>query len=167
MNHRPKLKLKATRMQVALNVCAWLIFGGSIVYLIVKWGSLPDKVPMHFNGAGEVDRWGGKGGLLVLPVIGAALWFGCAVLEKFPHLHNYMNLNERNAERQYRHSQWTLNVIKNEMIVVFALLIVEQVQVAAGRSESLGVWFLPVFLAVIFGTLAISVVKSFRFKNEK
>jgi uncharacterized membrane protein len=30
------------------------------VYLIYIWNRLPEKVPMHWNGAGEIDRYGDK-----------------------------------------------------------------------------------------------------------
>ena len=30
------------------------------VYLAFIWNKLPEKVPMHWNGAGEIDRWGSK-----------------------------------------------------------------------------------------------------------
>ena len=35
------------------------------VYLIYIWNRLPEKVPMHWNGAGEIDRYGDKKELLV------------------------------------------------------------------------------------------------------
>lgn len=30
------------------------------VYLAFIWNNLPEKVPMHWNGSGEIDRWGSK-----------------------------------------------------------------------------------------------------------
>ena len=35
-------------------------------YLIYIWNRLPEKVPMHWNGAGEIDRYGDKKELLVM-----------------------------------------------------------------------------------------------------
>lgn len=35
------------------------------VYLIYIWNRLPEKVPMHWNGAGEIDRYGDKKELVV------------------------------------------------------------------------------------------------------
>ena len=31
-----------------------------LFYLAFIWNTLPEKVPLHWNGAGEVDRWGAK-----------------------------------------------------------------------------------------------------------
>ena len=35
-------------------------------YLIYIWNRLPEKIPMHWNGAGEIDRYGDKKELLVM-----------------------------------------------------------------------------------------------------
>ena len=35
-------------------------------YLIYIWNRLPEKVPMHWNGAGKIDRYGDKKELLVM-----------------------------------------------------------------------------------------------------
>ena len=35
-------------------------------YLIYIWNRLPEKVPMHWNGAGEIDRYGDKKELVAL-----------------------------------------------------------------------------------------------------
>ena len=34
-------------------------------YLAYIWNELPKEVPMHWNGAGEIDRYGDKKELLV------------------------------------------------------------------------------------------------------
>ena len=36
------------------------------VYLIYIWNRLPEKVPMHWNGAGEIDRYGDKKELVAM-----------------------------------------------------------------------------------------------------
>ncbi len=36
------------------------------LYLAYIWNSLPEKVPMHWNGAGEIDRYGEKKELVLL-----------------------------------------------------------------------------------------------------
>ena len=42
---------------------------GVSLYLIIGWSSFPDKVPMQYGAAGEIDRWGGKGEILFLVVL--------------------------------------------------------------------------------------------------
>lgn len=38
-------------------------------YLAYIWPSLPQKVPMHWNAAGEIDRWGDKSETLMIPIL--------------------------------------------------------------------------------------------------
>jgi len=39
------------------------------LYLAYLWQSLPEKVPVHWNLEGEVDRWGGKTELILIPFL--------------------------------------------------------------------------------------------------
>lgn len=39
------------------------------IYLFSIWGSLPEEVPIHWNAAGEVDGYGSKSSLLLLPFL--------------------------------------------------------------------------------------------------
>lgn len=39
------------------------------VYLAYIWPSLPQKVPMHWNASGEIDRWGDKTEAIIIPII--------------------------------------------------------------------------------------------------
>jgi uncharacterized membrane protein len=39
------------------------------------WNSAPDQIPVHWNGAGEIDRYGGRfEGLLLLPLIATGIY---------------------------------------------------------------------------------------------
>src|SRR5690625_7494445 len=79
-----------------------------MVYLLFVWQSLPSEVPAHYNALGEVDRWGSKWEMLILPIIATVLWIGMTILEKYPHVYNYINLTEDNVRNQY------LNVRRSE-----------------------------------------------------
>jgi len=51
------------------------VIGAMFVVAAMRWGSVPDRIPVHWNAAGDVDGYGGKfQGLLLLPVIAAALY---------------------------------------------------------------------------------------------
>jgi hypothetical protein len=45
-----------------------------LVVVAIQFPSLPDSVPLHFDGTGAVDRTGPPSGLLILPAIGAIAW---------------------------------------------------------------------------------------------
>ncbi|QPQ28961.1 DUF1648 domain-containing protein [Lysinibacillus sp. JNUCC 51] len=143
--YRPMLKLPKTKYEKI-----WDYFGGglfvlSILYIFVMWGKLPEEIPGHFNGAGEVDRWGSK-----------MLWILLVLLEKAPHMHNYpARLNESNVEAFYLNSRKGLNEIKNLCLILFAAISFQMIRIALGKAENIGWWFLPIVLIVI----AIPIIK--------
>lgn len=52
-----------------MNRLSLLLLLGTAVFLAAYWRRIPEEVPMHFNAAGEINRWGSKWWLLMLPVI--------------------------------------------------------------------------------------------------
>lgn len=162
MKYRPKLKLPKTRLEWFLDIVSLAVFVVSIVYILMKWPVIPDLVPGHYDAAGEVDRWGGKWELFILPIIGALLWIFLMILEKFPHVYNYTNVTEENVEAQYQNARLLVNVMKNQILIFFAYMNWKDVQVAIGQAKSLGPAFLPVFLGVIFVSMAFFIIRSIK-----
>ncbi|MCB0464079.1 MAG: SdpI family protein [Aequorivita sp.] len=39
------------------------------IYLVYVWNELPNKVPMHWNIKGEIDRYGDKSEMIIIPFI--------------------------------------------------------------------------------------------------
>ena len=67
-----------------LEVISFLLLAGASLYLLIGWDSFPDKLPMHHNFAGEIDRWGDKSELLFLVVIAWVLYVLLVAVERFP-----------------------------------------------------------------------------------
>jgi uncharacterized membrane protein len=161
---RPVLKIPKTKPEIALTTISLLLLIANIIYLCVAWSSIPDKVPMHFNAAGEVDRWGGKGGVLVLPFVAAFLWSLLTVLEKYPHTYNYIKLSKDNVEKQYKNARMMMNVTKAIIVIYMVYWNWQTVQVAYGNQIGLGVWELPIFLLLLFGSMAFFIIRSLKLK---
>lgn len=156
MMYRPILDLPKTKREKVWDLIGGGIFFASILYIIVVWGKIPDEVPGHFNGAGEVDRWGSKFELFILPFIGLFLWILLGLLEKAPHMYNYpARLNENNVEAFYLSSRKILNELKNYCLIIFAIISIQIVRISLGDAQSLSWWFLPL---VIIG-IAYPIIK--------
>ncbi|MGG0670711.1 DUF1648 domain-containing protein [Lederbergia citrisecunda] len=162
MNNKPVLDIPKTLFEKLLDSITAIVYLAGIVYTIVIWSQLPDQVPAHYNAAGDVNRWGSKWELILLPVIAALLAIFMSFLEKHPEWHNYMKLNENNIEFQYKNSRMLLNVLKNECVLLFVFLTYSTEQVALGNIDSLGIVFLPVFLIIIFGSMAFFIARSLK-----
>jgi len=163
--YRPILHLPKTKFEKIVNSIGLFIYGATILFLIVNWGNIPDKVPGHFNAAGEVDRWGSKYELITLPIIALLLFVIMSLVEKIPHLHNYPDrLNESNVVQFYTHSRKLLNLVKNILLVMFSSLSIQIVRVAQGAIDDIGIALMPIFLIVIFGTVGIGMYKQSKIK---
>lgn len=161
---QPVLKMKRSFFGKAFDLIALISFGASVFYLISIWSSVPSEVPIHYNFAGEPDGWGDKWNLSILPVIGLTLWIGLYFIEKYPHTHNYIGLTEENKERLYKNSQLLVNVLRNEIMIFFSYMTVETVNVAGGHEMVLGAWVMPLFLVILFGSIAYLFVRGLRLR---
>lgn len=163
MKKQPAMKIPKSLFAKFLDWLTIFVFAAVVIYLITQFSSLPDRVPGHYDGEGNVDRWGSKMELWILPGVAVLLWISMTVLERYPHLFNYLNLREDNIEAQYRNGQLMINVLKNESVLLFSFLIFQGIRVAAGAAEGLGIFFMPIFLVVIFGSMIIFLIRMLRF----
>ncbi|GAE26688.1 hypothetical protein JCM9140_2775 [Halalkalibacter wakoensis JCM 9140] len=146
-SNRPKItleKLKKSGFERFLSVISILIFIGSCIFLVVMWDTLPDQVPAHFGITGEVNRFGSKWELVVLLIVGVALYLLMHVLEKYPHLHNYpIEITESNAEAAYRISRSLIGFVKNVILILFAMATINSMIIALEWGEGIGLVLLP------------------------
>jgi len=162
---RPKIKLPKTRSEWVWDIIGLFVYFASIFFLIFVWDLLPDKVPGHYNALGEVDRWGSKAELFILPGVGLFILILMTVFERFPETHNYpKRFNESNAKQFYLHSRKIINQLKNICLIIFSLLLFESVSIALGWWDGLGLWLLPIILISTFIPIIMGMVKQKRIK---
>ncbi len=121
------------------EVCALGTLAAMFGWAAFGWSTAPDRMPMHWNIHGEVDRYGGRfEGMLVLPLIALAVYLVLLFLPRIdPGRMNYANMAGAYA------------VIRS-MIVAFlgAIYLMVQTIARGGRVELLNV--LPFGLGVLF-----------------
>jgi uncharacterized membrane protein len=166
MEERLGIKLELTTTDKTVEVIGWIALLIIWVLTITSYSNLPDTIPTHYNGAGQVDGFGGKGNILTLPLLATVLFIGLTILNKFPHIFNYpTNITEENAFRQYTNATRMIRYLKCIIVVVFGLIAFKTIRSASGQSDGLGVWFLPLAIGLIFISLAYFVIKSFKTKQ--
>ncbi len=147
---RPKIHIEKTILEKLANIIGMASIVAMILYIAFNWSALPDDVPIHFNAAGEVDRWDSKWSMLILPIISIALYIFMEVIEKRPHTHNYpARLTEQNAAQFYKESCQTLNLTKNITTLMLAYIAVRSVLVALEKVQGLGIATIGIFLFII------------------
>ncbi len=63
-------------MNKYFKILIWPIAAIPLIYLLVTWNSLPEKVAMHFDWQGHPDRYGNKNELLLMVAILALVSIG-------------------------------------------------------------------------------------------
>lgn len=154
-----KLELPITTLERVANLIGIFALTAMVAMIIFQWSSLPDSVPAHFGANGEVDRWGSKWELLILPVLGIVLHLFMQMVEVRPHVHNYpARLNDANREAFYYHSRKMLNLVKNICTLLFAYTAWRVLLIAKGEATDLGMIPFSFLLILLFGTVLWAVI---------
>ncbi len=162
---RPKLKIPLTLPEIVIESICILSLLGAALFMLLNYSDLPNRIPSHFGASGEVDGWGGKGSLIVLLIANIGLYVPLTVLGRFPHIFNYIcEITEDNAKFQYTNARTLIRLTKTEISLVLSYLLWASILVAKGKAEGIGIAFLPIFLIVIFGTLAFFIMRMIRNK---
>lgn len=149
------MKLKKTAWDWITEALSLALVFGTILYLIVMWKSIPDTIPAHYNAAGEVNRWGGKSELLMLPIIGGMLYFFITLIQQYPQAWNTgVTVTEENRERVYRILRNLIGTTKLMMLLVFSSL-----TVLSSLGLALPIWYLGVFLVLLFGSITFFIIQ--------
>ncbi len=155
------MKIENTKADRILDIIGWILLIGTLAYLILGWSSFPDQIPMHYNGAGEIDRWGGKGEIIVIEVVMWILYLGIGLVEKYPQIWNTgVEVTPQNREKVYRILKHMLKTLKTLTALIFAYLIVNSLQ-----GTPLPGWFTPVTLILVFGDMAFWMVLLYRIRK--
>ncbi len=145
------MKVKVLPWHKILIALGLLALGAATALLILSWGSLPERVPTHFNAAGEIDDYGSKGSLLIPLFIGWILYGLLSLVSLVPAVWN----TTTNGPRALRATRDMLEVLKLLLALGFSWMLVCGI-----RGWGLGAWFLPVFLCGVFGTIAVGVIRA-------
>ena len=155
------MKIENTKADRILDIIGWILLIGTLAYLILGWSSFPDQIPMHYNGAGEINRWGGKGEIIVIEVVMWILYLGIGLVEKYPQIWNTgVEVTTQNKEKVYRILKYMLKTLKTLTALIFAYLIVNSLQ-----GTPLPGWFTPATLILVFGDMAFWLVLLYRIRK--
>lgn len=164
-NKRPKLNIPKSSLEQILGFISVLEVLITWLYLVVSWSELPEKIPTHFDLLGRADSWGGRGAILIAPIFMSVLYIILTIPSRFPESFNYIvNITEENARRQYQNARTLIVWLRTEITFMFLYLEWQSIQVSINKSIGLGVWFLPVFFIILFGTLVVYIRRMLRLK---
>lgn len=152
------MKIKNNRIDIAMEMFCLICVIGITLYLVFNWSNIPDKIPMHYDWAGNIDRWGNKSELMILPGMTWFLYLMITGLEQIPKIWNTgVTVTEENKVRVYRVLKYMIKSLKTIMVVDFTYL-----TVVSMMGKELSGWFAFVVLVLVFGDLIFWIVKLFK-----
>jgi uncharacterized membrane protein len=157
------MKLRHTKLQVVLEaICATLIIA-MFVLPLVGWNTIPDKLPMHFNAAGEIDRMGNKDGLIVLPVVGVILYGLCTFVSFILRVWTIPSAKQDDRTFQvFRDLTGMIIFMKTELLVFFLIITLSMMYV-----RPLPAIFTPGVYLIVFATLIYYIIRIVRHSRAK
>ena len=121
----------------------------------VHYGALPQRVPVHFDARGAVNGWGDKSSLWMVAGVACALYAGMTLLGLLPASMINVPVSPERRAAAVPMAMEMVGWLKAEMVWIFAWLCAAMVRMGQGRGNGLSIWFLPVVLVVVFGTVAL------------
>ncbi|MEP7165982.1 MAG: DUF1648 domain-containing protein [Ferruginibacter sp.] len=88
---RPILKIKPSGTDILLDRLSSLGLIFLWIFTVVQYSKLPDTIPIHFNASGNIDNYGNKLSIFLLPAIISIVFVGLTILNKYPHIFNYIH----------------------------------------------------------------------------
>jgi uncharacterized membrane protein len=159
-NQRPKLKIRLAPMDKWTEGLGWLGVIALWALVTSAYATLPDTIPVHYNGAGQADAYGTKANLLTLPLVATVLFAGLTLLNRFPHVFNYpTEVTPENAQKLYTSATRLIRYLKLIIVLIFGAIAFRTIRHAQGSTDGLGIWFLPLTLGLIFIPLGYFVVR--------
>ena len=154
------MKLKNSKFDWILEFTCLVLLVGLTVYLIFNWGSIPEKIPAHYDWEGNIDRWGSKTELMILPIMSWFLYLLITGLQQVPLAWNTgVKITEENEERVYRTLKYLLETLKVIVVADLTYLAVNSI-----IGTPLSGWFTVIVLVAVFGDLVFWIVRLYQVK---
>lgn len=139
-------------LRILALVLTLLILLGTAVFLAVRWRSIPEEVPAHFDGAGRIDGYQSKGGLLVLHGMSWLMAIMLAISARVPSLWNrsFGPIRFRiSAVRVGDRISVSATGLILDLTALVLTMIFSYMTVSSALCRDLGGWFLPASLALV------------------
>ena len=150
--------MKSNLFDKIMAALAMLILLAATFFVLLNWSHLPEQIPSHYNFKGQPDAYGGKGTLIVLMVMGWIMIPLMMILSKFPKLYSTgVERTPANEAVINRITRDLISFMEAAVSILFAYMMIVPV-----TGSDMGVWFMPVFLGLIFGSIIVTVVRLIR-----
>ncbi len=162
-NPRPKLTIETSGFDKTLEALAIAGIISLWVVVLLKYSTLPERIPTHFNIKNEVDGYGAKDTIFILPIIGSVVFLLLSVINRFPHYFNYpIQITEENALRQYQLATRLIRLIKTGIGFTFLCIVFMTFEAIDGNRSLSGFLIIPMLIGFVFAPIIWYFIRVFR-----
>jgi uncharacterized membrane protein len=116
---------------------------------------LPDRIPTHFDLAGQPNGWGSPSSLLLLPAVALALYLIITLASLFPSAFNFpVRVTTENRARLQALALQMVSWLKAETICMFVWIQSSILDGIRHGRFSMSAALVPASLVLVFGTIA-------------
>lgn len=167
MNTRPKVRLQKNKLDLSLEFIGFTGLFLFWIYVCFIFTELPDIIPTHFNFKGEADDFGSKNTIFLLPLISSILFIGLTVLNRYPHIFNYLEeITSENAEKQYTFATRLIRFLKTIIVFVFFFIAYSTQHYSSNKSENLG-FLIWIILGLLMLGPVLYLIFTSKLKNKR
>lgn len=143
------------------------------VLLVVMWGFTvwlyhvsPEKIPVHFNAAGEANGWGGRSELFIIAGIATAISVLMFCVSRGPStIFNYpFRVTKDNIQIQHQIAVRMIRYINIGMILIMTTSLLAMGHEAIGISTAAASAMTQIMILALFVLIALFVVKAWRYR---
>lgn len=147
---RPKIEIQWEPLDWYLEVLGIIAVVFMVLYPFYFYGQLPAEIPNHFDGSGNVNGYGHKSGIWLVPAIALGTYVFLWLLNKIPHQFNYtVEITEENAHSQYQMATRLMRIINVTMVVFFAYITYTMVKAGLGGAERINNTAMFIFITLL------------------
>jgi len=161
--NKPVLKLEMDPADWILEILAIVGLLCFLGFMIYQYANLPDTIPTHFNSEGKPDSYGSKKDMWLFPAVALVLYAILTLISRIPEKLNYfVKITQSNARIQYLLVIRLIRYLKLTMVLILFYIGYKSVMISLHHSNTIGTWFLPVYISVILIPIIIYIILSLR-----
>lgn len=135
----------------------------TLVITILYADRLPDRIPHHFNFAGEPNGYGGRKMIWSLPVFGVILYTVLTVIGLFIRM---VAAGERVPGATISRITGMLLQLKLVFSFIFLYLLIATIRISLGKAEGLGRFSSAIYLGMLAAVLAFNIISLIRTQKK-
>ena len=117
-----KIKIELNRTDKLFEILGYLALALIWLLTIYSYYYLLETIPNHFDINGNIEAYGSKTSIFIVPFISTFLFVGLTILNRFPQIFNYpTEITDQNRSIQYSNATRLIRLIKLSITLIFLI----------------------------------------------